>query len=247
MFQTNIAREPQGEGVDADAVCSKCHTINTEDVLICKACGNNLRDQRHERLGEEELLFGAEKGRKRKFLMRSLGALGFLTIIWVAINANDVADWTVRVASSAQSDGRMLWEGEEGAAFDALAAELKGFSVPRQVLRRAIENTKISLIFEGKYVLINGSDVIGYAVARKIDNVLYVAAATLNEGELRLKLTQEGVALSLTPGNAGGFIDGYRAPIGRIRQDKDGIFRIGGRDEITGQVFACKAYRLPAQ
>ena len=41
---------PEGERLDADAVCGSCGTVNPEDTLLCKSCGNNLRDQRQTRI-----------------------------------------------------------------------------------------------------------------------------------------------------------------------------------------------------
>ncbi|MCX5757207.1 MAG: hypothetical protein NTU83_01615, partial [Candidatus Hydrogenedentes bacterium] len=41
------------ERIDADAVCEKCGTVNPEETLLCKTCGNNLRDQRLHRVQSE--------------------------------------------------------------------------------------------------------------------------------------------------------------------------------------------------
>ena len=38
------------EHLDADAVCEACDTVNPEGTLLCKTCGNNLRDQRARRM-----------------------------------------------------------------------------------------------------------------------------------------------------------------------------------------------------
>ena len=32
------------EHLDADAVCEPCGNVNPEGTLLCKTCGNNLRD-----------------------------------------------------------------------------------------------------------------------------------------------------------------------------------------------------------
>ena len=44
------------EGIEADAVCAQCGSANPEGTLICKTCGNNLRDQRLMRIAADQIL-----------------------------------------------------------------------------------------------------------------------------------------------------------------------------------------------
>jgi len=50
------------EGIEADAVCAQCGSANPEGTLICKTCGNNLRDQRMLRITADQLLDADTEG-----------------------------------------------------------------------------------------------------------------------------------------------------------------------------------------
>ena len=54
MAERNVPRQHSAERVDADAVCARCGAVNPEDSLLCKVCGNFLRDLRGRRLAVYE-------------------------------------------------------------------------------------------------------------------------------------------------------------------------------------------------
>jgi hypothetical protein len=79
--------EDNFEYIDADAVCEQCSTVNPAGTLLCKTCGNNLRDQRMRRLAADEGMEAVHASdRPIRMLTGLLVVLGLLAILWAAIN-----------------------------------------------------------------------------------------------------------------------------------------------------------------
>ncbi|HOJ68818.1 MAG TPA: hypothetical protein PLH06_08470, partial [Candidatus Hydrogenedentes bacterium] len=78
--------------LDADAVCAQCGMVNPEGTLLCKNCGNNLRDQRMLRLQADEALQGRETAAEQRntFLRNALGVLGVLVLLYLGLNASSL-------------------------------------------------------------------------------------------------------------------------------------------------------------
>ncbi len=124
------------EAIDADAVCGGCGRVNPEGTLICKGCGNNLRDQRLLRLAADTILTGEEEtARRRSLLKGGFTVLGILVVIWVAMNAGGIMGMVVpgSVTDSTGAATNMppirpgkFWESKDSAAFETMAAALKG-------------------------------------------------------------------------------------------------------------------------
>ncbi len=123
------------EAIDADAVCGGCGRVNPEGTLICKGCGNNLRDQRLLRLAADQKLTGEEEATKRRSRLGSvLTVVGILVVIWIGMNAGRImgfsapgsaTDSTGGAATTGPVHPAKFWASEK-AGYDALAAELKG-------------------------------------------------------------------------------------------------------------------------
>ena len=67
--------------IDADTVCEKCATVNPEETLLCKSCGNNLRDQRIERMARGGAIELGDVGESKfRILTGVLITIGFVLI-----------------------------------------------------------------------------------------------------------------------------------------------------------------------
>ena len=90
------------EQIDADAVCQQCDRINDEGTLICKACGNNLRDQRNLRIAQgagPELM--KEGGSKFRLFTGLLVTLGILLAVYMVLNIGNIEQALVNSLSDA--------------------------------------------------------------------------------------------------------------------------------------------------
>ena len=121
------------EAIDADAVCGQCGRVNPEGTLICKGCGNNLRDQRLLRLAADQLLTGEEEAARRNSLLKTgLTVLGILVVIWFAFNAGGImglvrpgsATDTAGVTDAAPAQPEKFWKLEKS-TFEPMVADLK--------------------------------------------------------------------------------------------------------------------------
>ena len=88
--------------LDADAVCGACGTVNPEGTLICKQCGNNLRDQRHQRMHAADAEIGVDTAQSRRRIIDiGLGVFGILVVAWAVINVlnGNIDRWASRVVN----------------------------------------------------------------------------------------------------------------------------------------------------
>lgn len=108
--------------VDADAVCGVCGNVNPEGTLICRTCGNNLRDQKYRRQTTEQQLLEPE-GLNVRQIVRGVGVVvGLLVILLTALNVNRIADAMVG-AGAPQDPLEALFQGPEDAAFAPLVEQ----------------------------------------------------------------------------------------------------------------------------
>ncbi len=140
-----------GSRIDADAVCVQCGTVNPEGTLICKTCGNNLRDQRRLRLqAEEQLLVGEELPSPRKIILGIIAVLGTVLIIFAGINADSIMLWLV---GGSETSTINLWSGELGRQLNILAEDLKSQVLTSSEIYRAIQTPISSENPEGVFVI----------------------------------------------------------------------------------------------
>ncbi|MBI2431556.1 MAG: hypothetical protein HYV26_01650 [Candidatus Hydrogenedentes bacterium] len=142
------------EHLDADAVCAQCGTVNPEETLICKVCGNNLRDQRQMRLAAEAQLDGEAPGRDRRlWLSRGLAVLGLLVVLWTMLNVDKIQQWMINAQVETVNPAEDLFFGAQSGAFDDLATELRANLPTAAQAQAAASSPTMTSDFEGYYVV----------------------------------------------------------------------------------------------
>ena len=239
-----------GDRLYADAVCAQCSTVNPEGSLICKTCGNNLRDQRSIRLAAELELEGVKTVDQRQLLFGVLTTLGILLVIYTAWNADSLMTWLVSAQSAANTPAA-LWTGPEGAAFNELLAALDASAPTADQIRTAMETHINSEAYDGVYVLADqdpGSAwrTLGTAIVRQDGESLLFAARLTESGEVRGRAHFQGNYLTAGWDTAGAF-DGraYIAVSGVAAKQPDGTFECYGRSEESESNFEFRGFRLP--
>ena len=252
------------EAIDADAVCGQCGRVNPEGTLICKGCGNNLRDQRLLRMAADQLLTGEEESAKRRSMLKGgLTVLGILVVIWCAMNAGRIMGFVVpgsvtdamgASASGAPIRPGALWEAQEDSAFAPMADSLRQRYPSEGDADTARLNPPTSnptpdgyfALFEkvGTTERFVGA---AYAVQEGAE-LRYVAA--FNDGtEVRGKATVgENTALNTDWHMGGVQREGkYFAGAGAALPQSDGTFQIVARTEEVPRVLQAIAYPLGSQ
>jgi ribosomal protein L40E len=177
------------EAVDADAVCASCGNVNPEGALICKQCGNNLRDQRTSRMNEVDVLQGVG-GREgsRQMVLAALTLIGLAVLLWTALNINNIEGWLVSRELGNASDAESYWYGDAAPTYDRLWNQLMDNEITADELSRigAVEYADDRL--SGRYVLQSsneyGTTVVGSALVEESGGLVYFVAE-LGDDELR--------------------------------------------------------------
>jgi ribosomal protein L40E len=189
MESENPELEPGSEAgferIDADAVCEKCATVNPPDTLLCRACGNNLRDQRRDRLVLEHAAEAVDKGRPRRIMSVLLTIFGFLLIVWTMMNVNNIESWLAEgvFASEASDDydPGVYWSSDESAVFEELLRQLEANPVTMEQANMAVKGPHLPPDdYTGRYVIWRPGRPVGrtpnQAYARQVDDeVRFVA------------------------------------------------------------------------
>lgn len=191
MPNESLHVEPHHERLDADAVCERCGTVNPEDTLICKTCGNNLRDQRMRRIaagGEAQV--AAPKVLRWSWLASLLTVLGLLLLVWAAINAEELmqgvfaADGTGELAES-------FWVAPGNSIYEEMKADLGVNPVTEQEEQRAQQNVGPITDFTGRYAIMSDPSAgtprpLGSGIVRQDGPTVYfLAVLSRGLGEVR--------------------------------------------------------------
>jgi len=248
------------EGLEADAVCRQCGSVNPEGTLICKICGNNLRDQRLLRMQADQILDADVTSNDRSvFLVRALPVLGILLILWLGLNVGRMtsmltsADNTPNEGDTIEVDPGVFWSGPASAAYDAMFRNLSA-TLPTET---DAENAKVNVLPSGAlkagdYVLFErlgtASRYAGAATVTMDGAIWRYNASLIGGAEIRGEASlMEGVLVSQWE-QAGALYEGsYMAITGTAEALPDGSIDISGESSHNTQVFRAVAYPYNAR
>lgn len=256
MAQNNAPREFNFDAMDADAVCEQCGNVNPEGTVICKTCGNNLRDQRARRIAATGAMPQVAEPRinRVRLLTGLLPVFGLLLVLLVVLNMPTIESWLVSAqAADTAVASEDLWSGATGAIFDDLLLQLNQVPSTRAALEDAVNNPIDDISFNGRYALVSlrTNRIIGEAIAsRRGDKTFFVAKLIgqpveirgialleqLEEGNIRPTAMETPVAVQM---------DG-RTFTGRgfATKNADGGHAIAGQYGASDATVGALAYRL---
>lgn len=235
------------ETLDADAVCAKCNTVNSEGTLLCKTCGNNLRDQRAIRLAADQAMDLDHPGLKRRtWVSGILFVLAFALIVSTLLNQELIVDWLVNPGSSATTDVMQLWNAPYSDTFTPLLDILEARDVTEEYALASLQSPIDATTLDGTYALFMGETYIGSAQALADGDAVYVVALLDNGSEVRGIAIAQGNHYAATPD----FLAMERrgrmiAARGVAMPQGGGVFDCIGDDDY-GRQIKLSAYQLPA-
>jgi len=240
--------------LDADAVCAQCGTVNPEETLICRVCGNNLRDQRAMRMVAEQMLEKeGESLERRQFLLGALTLLGILLVLWTALNVDTLTNWLINAQRVTNAAAISYWEGADSTVFDALLADLTSVSPTDEEMEQAQEQPLASDRYDGRYVLVmdrgmRGPRVTGTASIQMRGSEAYFVARLDAGAEVRGRARLQGDN-ALAAGwdeAAARYAGDFFAVSGVALKKADGSYECFGQSETADdRGFEFMAYRLP--
>jgi len=176
------------QNVDADAVCEQCGTVNDDGTLLCRVCGQNLRDQRARRLaGAQAPVIGETKVSRVRIFTGVLSVFGILLVVVAAISIRRIEAGLTEALSEepiGAANAEDLWNGPSSAIYDELLAGLNDYPSTTSQIKDALDNPIAESSYNGRYVLIRSgaltvNRVIGEAaLQRRGDRVFFVALLT---------------------------------------------------------------------
>jgi ribosomal protein L40E len=246
-------QQRRADHLDADAVCAQCGTVNPEATLICRVCGNNLRDQRLRRLQAEQQLEGKAASFNGRQVARAVfGTLALLLLLWVAINAQNITDAFYNVGGDSQGIAAALWSGPDGAILQELSMVLAASQPSPAAILAARATPTTGDQADGRYVIFfadatEDAPHLGTGIVRTVGDAVYFVAQLSGGGEVRGKATRRGSAYVVEPGNGAVFSEGaYSEVVGFARGQDDGSYEVAGASSGMPAPVTLVAYRLPA-
>ena len=244
------------EGIDADAVCSQCGTVNPEGTLLCKKCGNNLRDQRLLRMTADQMLDAEVDGiPKSSFLFKALPILGLLIVLWLGLNAGRISSMLTTAGDTSgsytiSSRPQVFWEGTENDIYESLHARLMTrFPSHADAESARLEMTPLTAISDGIYALYERSGTmerfVGAAIVSSQGNVLHYAAQLNGNVEIRGRAMPFDEALAPPWEEAGMLYEGvYYALAGVATLRQDGAVQLSGQCDHNTLEYESVAYKI---
>lgn len=244
--------------IDADTVCEKCATVNPEETLLCKSCGNNLRDQRIERMARGGAIELGDVGESKfRILTGVLITIGFVLIGCVLLFFPNIESWLVDIQTiEAGVDNSDLWSGAEGNIYDDMLDDLVSFPTSRGQMQLAMDNPILDESYNGRYAVAVADDsasltIIGEASLRLRGNVVYFVFKhnTINALELRgyATLQGEGDERTAVVMSTAGYRWGLDQQLiyGLAEREPDGSHICSGVGENDDAYTEVWAYRIP--
>ena len=198
MGNGNSQPEAPGHRLDADAFCVVCSSVNPEGTLICKTCGNNLRDQKAQRVaGTLAVDVNLLEPERTAWLPKALVVLAILVVLWTAMNLGDIEEWLVGAQAANLNGGGVYWEGSNSAILDEMSRELAANPLTKEekeAAQSAIQESPEAMppagSYDGQYVLIRGGGIpgeYGEALVRQVDDERVLFVARLNRGDTEMR------------------------------------------------------------
>ena len=201
MNNVNLGGAFSVDKLDADAVCAQCSTVNAEGTLLCKVCGNNLRDQRTRRLQADQAMDMEHTGqRRRAWLSGLLFILAIGLIISTLLNQELIVDWLINVQAPAEPALAELWAGDYEAYFQPMIEELDMAAVDGESAAAALEAGPVSTELEGLYALYDEDFFVGTAYVRLEGEDAYFVAHFTEGNEVRGIARSESEHFIAVPG-----------------------------------------------
>ena len=232
------------EKLDADAVCIQCGTVNAEGTLLCKVCGNNLRDQRNRRLATDQVLeLGPSSPKYRTWLSPIMFILAVGLILSTLYNQDMIVEWIMDSQVSGQSGVEAMWRGPEAETINALASDLEANAPTQEIADSARLNPLAAASLDGLYALFVDDLFVGSANVSQEGDDVYFAALLHTGDEVRGHATLQGNYYILVP-NSGGLKERNRfnAIQGVASPQGNGIVECVGDNGRTR--YSCLAYHL---
>ena len=259
MKHETFAPPEYKEGLEADAVCGQCGHVNPEGTLICKACGNNLRDQRMLRMAADQILDADNEPNERSvFMVRAGSVLAILFILWMGLNVGNITSMLTSAENSYESDGTattnpgVFWTGASSATYDNMHSTLSG-KLPSA---GDAENARMNVmpansLSAGNYVLFEqrgtGMRYTGAATIQIDGNIWRYTAALLDGIEIRGEASITEQILTSQWNQAGALYQGeYFAVTGTAEMRPDGSVILDGESNNSTQTFRAIAYPYSA-
>jgi len=240
------------ERIDADAVCEWCGTVNPEGTLLCKTCGNNLRDQRSRRLSGETAAESASRaGEPTAIFGKVVGVVGVLLIIWVALNVTRIEEMMAGAQTSTTSNTRVYWSGPDSAVYNEMIQELQTHPVTPQESEAVLQQPDYDGGYDGRYALFRheGDTLvpIGQASVRvKGDALIFVAVMSSSDLEFRGEAHFEGNARIASRDTAGVQMNGrFYGVSGFGQKVETGGFECFGLSDAGSDSYGAIAFHVP--
>lgn len=244
MNNVNLGEQHHPEKLDADAVCAQCSTVNAEGTLLCKVCGNNLRDQRSRRMQADQVMDLEHTGYKRRaWVSALLFVLATAVIVSTLFNQELIVNWMIGVTEETSTQ-ELLWIGEYDDYFQPLTQRLSQAAITAESAAAALQDGPIAADISGIYALFDGETFLGSAIFQVDGEEAYFVAYLNNGDEIRGVARPEAGRFIAIPDYTAMNLEGRVYPItGVAIPQGDGMAECMGDD--GSQRINCMAFRMP--
>jgi hypothetical protein len=248
----NLETHDGVEHHDYDAVCEACDEVNPPGTLLCKTCGNNLRDQQARRFatqGAPEMQDDSLMQQPRRVMAGLLVVFGILLVFWVALNGDNIGEWLIQAQMAEASGGsaasaEQLWTGESASIFDDMVRALERAPITADEVDAA-EFAQTGELLNGRYFLkdgdYDGAAVVGQAYVYLDEEELYFVATIQGAYEIRGKSSYELQALDVGVR----FQDQYVGALGQGQILDSGSIVCYGEAGPDSIIYQAVAYYVP--
>lgn len=182
MSENDTNRHMHFEQIDADAVCEQCGHVNEEDTFICKACGNNLRDQRNSRIARNEQIDVTGGVTTVRLFTGVITTVGIMLILVAAYSVPNIESWLVDLQALEEVEiSTDFWSETQGLVYEKLEREMDEYPSTRSQLQSAIDDPIMDDSYNGRYAVMIDNKVIAEANLSRRGNKVYFVVVPLRE------------------------------------------------------------------